>query len=104
MPSRAPRKSRRTPSKPSRAKKTPVLGRLSAARARVKAALRKGTYKTAKHAATFTAADFGVSPSSLTTSMSRSKNRSETKLLHHGHQVLTKEEENMLLAFVLAFD
>lgn len=104
MPSRAPRKSRRTPSKPSRAKKTPVLGRLSAARARVKAEVKKGTYKTVKHAATVIATDFEVSPSSLATSMSRSKNRDEDELHHNRNHALNKKEEDMLLAFVLAFD
>src|SRR3989338_2748049 len=75
MPSRAPPKSRRPPSIPSRAKKTPVLGRLSAALARVKAGLKKDFHLTVKAAAAVIGAHCNVSSSSLATSMYRSKIR-----------------------------
>src|SRR3989338_1535719 len=83
MPSHAPRKSKRAASISSRGKKTPDRGRLSAARARVKAEVKKGTYKTVKPAAIDIASECNVSPGSLRVSMSRNKIRNEAKLLHH---------------------
>src|SRR3989338_2145815 len=104
MPSLAPPKSRRTPSKPSRAKKPPVLGRLSAALARVKAGLKKDFHLTVKAAATVIGAHCNVSSSSLATSMYRSKIRNGQAPLHHGNQALAKREEDRPLVLVLAFD
>ena len=104
MPSHTPLRRAKALTKLSRTKKTSGRGRLSAARARVKAELKKGTYKTVKHAATVIAPDFNVSPASLRVSMSRNKIRNEAESLHHGNHSLTKDEEEMLLAFVLAFD
>ena len=104
MPSHIPNPRKKAVSKRAPVTKPSRQGRLSAARARVKAELKKGTYQTVAQAVVVIAPDFNVSPGSLRVSMSRNKLRDESESPHHGNSALTKDEEEMLLAFVLAFD
>ena len=104
MPSHIPIHRKKPAAKPAPVTKPSRRGRLSAARARVKAELKKGTYHTVAHAVAVIAPEFDVSPGSLRVSMSRNKLRDESEPLHNGNHALTLNEEEMLLAFVLAFD